>query len=258
MEIKHLIGTCIKTYIGSCIGLHANQNSQLDKLNKHLHEWEKTAGQDASVAIARIQDAYQTRKKIDLSDLNLPPIPDVIRKELKRLKIKIVENTPKKSGPITPSSPANQVSSTPRSVTTTQTIAKLTQDPETYLATFKKVSFNQSDIQKKLLTRKPALEVADVNRVSQTTTPSYQKDALLHQLHPSNGALNGSCMAFSARWLKLIQTNPDPTQAQIRIDTMKAQHGAEAALLQKTYSGFRKNYQSREQDLYKLVKKEKE
>lgn len=259
MVIKHLIGTCIKKYIGSCIGLHANQDSQLDKLNKHLHEWGKTAGQDASVAIARIQDAYQTRKKLDLSDLDISPIPETIRKEFKCLKIKITKNTPKNAHPSVPPAPAVPTSTTQNIVTPdTQAILKLAQDPETYLASFKKISFNQGDIQKKLLTRKPVLEVADINRVSQTATPSYQKDVQLHQLLPSNGALYGSCMAFSARWLKLIQTNSDPTQAQIRIDTMKARHGAEAALLQKIYSGFRKNYQSRERDLYELVKTEKE
>ena len=258
MDIKHLIGACIKKYIGSCIGLHASQDVQLDKLNEDLQEWGKTAGQDAPIAIARIQDAYQTRKKLDLSDLNIPPIPDAILKQLKHLKIKTAKNIPKNSHPIIPPSPAAQASTTPRTAqSTTQTNTRLTQDPEIYLATFKKVSFNQSEVQKKLLTRKPALKVADGNSANQTTIPSYQKDTLLHQLHPSNGALRGSCMAFSARWLKLIQTNPDLTQAQTRIDTIKTRHGAEAALLQKIYSGFRKNYKNREQDLYELIKTEK-
>lgn len=257
MVIKHLIGTCIKKYIGSCIGLHANQDIQPNKLNRDLHEWGKTAGQDAPVAIARIQDAYQTGKNLDLSDLNIPPIPDPILKHLKHLKIRTTQNIPKNSRPIPPSSPAAQPPTTTNTIqSTTQTIARLTQDPETYLAIFKRVSFNQGEVQKKLLTRKQALKVTEVNNVSQTPIPSYQNDARLHQLHPSNGALRGSCMAFSARWLKLIQSNPDPAQAPARLDTMKARHGAEAALLQKIYSGFKKNYKSREQDLYELIKTE--
>jgi hypothetical protein len=257
MVIKHLIGTCIKKYLGNCIGLHTNQPLQSDKLNEYLNEWGKTAGQDVSVAIARIQDAYQTRKKLDLSDLNLAPIPEVIIKELKHHKIKIVKNSTKNvcpSAPLVPTKP----SCTPHPIVKPDTskFSSLPQDSKTYLDRFKTVSFNQSDIQNKLLTRKPARDSTNLDNLVQTTLPSYQKDTRLHQLIPSHAALHGSCMAFSARWLKSMQTNPDHTQAQTRIDTMQARHGAEAALLQKIYSGFRQNYKSREQDLYELIKTE--